>query len=195
MKAKKGQRFGKLKVVECGKKVKLKSGVYEGVLCRCDCGKIKVVRLDYLKQGTKSCGCEKGGFSHRLSRHISYNTWVKIMDRCYNKNSSRFNYYGARGIKVSKSWHNVKNFIKDMGEKPGKAYSIDRIDNNKGYSKENCKWSTPLEQSINKRNNILFDHKGEIKTLKQISRDTGISYTTLWCRLKRGVDINNALKK
>lgn len=79
-----------------------------------------------------------------------YAIWVKMRQRCKNPNDPKFKDYGARGIKVCSEWDSFAQFFEDMGEKPD-GLSIDRKDNDKGYSKENCKWSTPLEQANNRR--------------------------------------------
>lgn len=80
----------------------------------------------------------------------TYNSWLCIKQRCLNKNNHHWSVYGGRGIGIEESWLVFENFLKDMGERP-KDTTIDRIDNNKGYSKDNCKWSTIYEQQINHR--------------------------------------------
>ena len=81
--------------------------------------------------------------------HI-YGRWVSMIDRCHNKNSKDYQWYGARGIRVCERWRVFSNYFEDMWPSPGPFHTIDRIDNDKGYSPENCKWSTTSEQSRNK---------------------------------------------
>ena len=106
------------------------------------------------------------------------------MERCYNKKNKRYYCYGGRGITVCKHWHNVRNFIHDMEPTYKKGLQIERIDNDKGYSPNNCAWVTQTQQAQNKSSNINLTHKGQTFCLAVWSRKTGISYGTLWERVK-----------
>lgn len=115
---------------------------------------------------------------YRLSKgRIStpeYHTWTNMKQRCYNKNTKDYIYYGGRGITVCERWVNsYDNFLEDMGKKPTPKHSIDRTDNDKGYSPENCTWVTFLEQMHNqrpKKNNTGHTGICAMKNGKYLSR-------------------------
>jgi hypothetical protein len=96
-------------------------------------------------------GLQSKAFKHGYSGHPFYKRWRNMLDRCENPFSSAYKNYGGRGVTVCEEWHDFKTFIKDMGIPPLQRYSIERVDNDKGYSPENCKWATPKEQSVNTR--------------------------------------------
>lgn len=93
----------------------------------------------------------KRGNKAECVKHPLYRTWHNMMKRCYSEKDISFPYYGARGITVCKDWHYFKIFLKDMGDKPSEYHSLDRIDNDLGYSKYNCRWATRSQQCDNRR--------------------------------------------
>jgi hypothetical protein len=126
--------------------------------CKCDCGNTTLVSIGNFNSGhTKSCGCikkesaAKRDGSHGLGNTSEYTSWRKIRERCYNPKDKLYSKYGEIGILMSPSWESgFVNFYADMGDKPEPNYTVDRIDPNKGYSKENCRWASPYVQSRNK---------------------------------------------
>ncbi len=107
-----------------------------------------------------------------------------LKTRCYNPNNKRYKDYGGRGITVCDEWLNsFESFYKDMGDCP-EGCTIDRIDNNLGYNKENCRWATRLEQDSNKRNSFIITYKGETKPLFLFCKELGLKYSTTLCRIK-----------
>ncbi len=150
--------------------------------CNCKCGQISDVASASLKSGgIKSCGCynieqlKKRLTTHGLTKHPLYHIWNGIIDRCTNKNSKDYYKYGARGITVCESWIDINVFVRDMGQRPTKQHSIDRIDNNGPYSKENCRWATKSEQNYNKRDTVYLEYQGQKHTIKEWSEITGLS--------------------
>ena len=174
-------KYGRWTVLE-------KSSKYH-LLCICDCGTRKVISKYHLLDGkTKSCGClfsellSKRNYKHGKSNTSTYMCWCAIRNRCYRKTATGYKNYGGRGIKVCYRWMTFKNFLKDMGEKPI-GLSIERIDNNKNYSPENCRWATRQEQNNNSRQNVWITYNGEKLTMTQWSKRLNINLTTLRSRL------------
>ena len=113
--------------------------------------------------------------------------------RCKNPSSEFFANYGGRGITVDPRWEDFQNFYTDMGPKPGEGYSLDRIDNNGPYSKENCRWATAEQQANNKTNSRLFTYNGITQTLPQWARAIGKEFKLLRGRIDRNWPIELAL--
>lgn len=132
--------------------------------CKCSCGnpEFVIVRTETLNSGNvRSCGCLRNEKSkerltkHGLGKHKDYRVWLNMRNRCNNPKSEDYKYYGGKGISVCDEWEDFAKFLEDMGERPSLDYSIERINGNKNYCKENCKWALQVEQvrNISKKSN------------------------------------------
>jgi len=167
--------------------------------CKCDCWNIKDIDLENLKSWhTRSCWCiskEKNivwGINHKTHwMHWTkiYNIWAWLKKRCNNIDYRDYKYYGWRWITYDKKWEKFEWFYKDMKEWYSVKLSIDRIDNNWNYSKENCRWATDIQQARNKRNNVLY----KWKCISQWCEELWINRHTFTSRLRYGWTIEKAL--
>lgn len=154
-----GKRFGMLTIIS--------EGIHDdGVTwnCICDCGRIvKNIRGRSLRSGhTKSCGHHRVAHKYNNGDYNNcYHVWWGMIQRCENTKSISYSRYGARGITVCERWHDFNSFMSDMGKRPDKSYELDRIDNDKSYCKENCRWVTRTENARNRRNNVYVTYKGK----------------------------------
>lgn len=173
--------FGKLTVLHSER---TSNGQY-GWLCRCECGNTLVVRTTDLTRGhTRSCGCTR---THGLSRTPLYDTWYNILRRCCMKSSKDYPLYGGRGITICEEWKDYPvfyNWAITHGYKEG--LTIDRIDNEKGYDTQNCRFVTMKTQERNKRNNIWIVHDDKEMLLIEFAEKFNIPYTTVYWRYKHG---------
>ena len=183
-----GERFGKLVVLG----LTGKQGNDRKCKVRCDCGVEKEIVQSKLATKTKpvrSCGClskENHYRTHGLTSHKFYPIWRSMVGRCYTKSNSAYGNYGGRGIAVCEEWRsNPKafiNWLKLNGYLSG--LQVDRIDNNGGYSPENCRVVSAKENSNNRRDTIKYDVFGENLTISQMSEKYGTKYGTLYRRIK-----------
>lgn len=121
-----------------------------------------------------------------------YGVWADMLQRCKNPNIQSYKYCGARGIKVCERWKTFVNFYADMGEKP-KDRTLDRIDNDGDYCKDNCRWATSKEQAFNKRKTKWIEYNGKKLTAYDWALLTGISSINISHRLQMGWSIEEAL--
>lgn len=188
-----GKKFGRLTVIAFVSKDKSRKHMF---LCKCDCGKEKVVSRNNLVTGTtKSCGCIKVELLKSKAKKYSkntheklYNTWAGMKQRCYNPNAERYTIYGARGIQICDKW---KNSFVDFAEWAllngyQEGLSIDRIDPNGNYEPSNCRWATLKEQSNNKRRSIKLKVDNQEITIPELSKKLGVSYSTVYSQVKAG---------
>ena len=170
------------------------------LLCRCSCGVEKTVALHNLTKAapTKSCGCKQPiKKTHGLSTTPEYFAWLNMNHRCYHPSDVSYKYYGAIGIQVCPEWRDsFETFLIDMGERPSSLHSLDRMDNDGHYFKENCRWATDEEQKNNRSDNYFIELNGHRKTIAQWAKLAGINRHTLRGRLnKSGMTEIEAIKK
>lgn len=201
-----GLKFGRWTVIKKVESRKRNDGKTESqYLCRCDCGNEKIIAGKCLSDGSsKSCGCYRSEFqskrmqSHGMSNTRIYHEWDSMKNRCFNKRPGTESWNG-KGIKVCEEWMGktgFKNFYKwAINNGYSDQLTLDRIDNNKDYSPENCRWADYIIQNNNSSNNVMIEYHGEIKTIAQWAKEYGINYQTLYSRIKRGYEIGNALNK
>lgn len=192
-----GLVFGNLTVVEEAEERNRNNHIM--YLCECSCGNKKEVLGSSLRSGsTRSCGCLNVTCrqTHGMESTPTYRCYQQMKQRCYNENHKRFKDWGGRGITVCDRWlESFENFFEDMGEKP-ESCTLDRVDNEKGYSKENCKWSTPKEQAKNRRNAIRVNHDGESLTIEEYANAVGLTQSGARKRVYRTmVKVNGTFVK
>lgn len=167
--------------------------------CICSCGNTTIVSTVNLKRGnTRSCGCLRKEMmtKHGMNLSSEYKIWSAIKQRCYNEKHESYDLYGRHGITMCDEWkESFEAFYRDMGPRPSDDHSIDRKDNDLGYSKSNCRWSTHKEQANNRRSNTLYEFNGETKTLADWCRDLNIDYETVHSRLCRGWTFEKSVKQ
>lgn len=177
---------------------------YAKWLFRCECGKEKIIMHQHvISGGTSSCGCLYYEAMKLTAKHgeagynrtKTYGSWASMMDRCEWKGSEeKYSDYGPKGIRVCERWHEYRNFLEDMGERPS-GKTIDRIDNSKGYSKENCRWATGREQALNKKKTCFVLHNGEKFTSFDLCAKYGIKNKTFYSRkFRSNKDVVKAFK-
>jgi hypothetical protein len=123
--------------------------------------------------------------THGMRYSRPYNTWNHMMSRCYRPRDGRWKEYGGRGIIVCDRWHIFENFWKDMKEGYSENLTLDRINNDGDYIKENCRWATQKEQCRNKRNTLKVDYQGKKRVLKELCEEKGLPYHRVYLRLFR----------
>lgn len=166
-------------------------------LCLCDCGEEITIKRRYsLDKSKMSCGCLlKPKYGVCVDDLPEYKNWQKAKQRCYDKNNNRYYSHGARGIKMCERWLVFDNFYSDMGKRPTPKHSLDRIDVNKDYTPENCKWSNLNEQARNKRNTIKVNTPDGVMSVHDAAEKYGLNVNTIKSRLNYGFKDVDALSK
>lgn len=170
----------------------------------CECGTRTTASDGNIRSGNvKSCGCllrETAAARHTThgesKKTPEWLAWKNMIDRCENPDHQAFKNYGMRGITVCRAWRrSYVAFLKDVGRRPSKGHTLNRIENNKGYCPSNVNWATWGEQGRNRRNNVFVTINGISKTVSEWSRVSKINVGTLWVRLKKGWDPKEAINK
>lgn len=139
------------------------------------------------RQVTRPCvDCRSKLREKALSSTPEYKAWRNLLSRCRNKNDPAFARYGGRGITVCAEWKSFDVFLRSMKHRPSPAHSIDRIDNDAGYSKTNCRWATQQQQNRNRRDTRMLTFEGETKPLCDWADELGFKRMTLLRRKDRG---------
>jgi hypothetical protein len=187
-----GQKFGRLLVLSEAEGIRNPGhGSRRRSLVRCDCGKEIIVQDVSLKSGvTKSCGClrveNRCNVTHGQSTTRTYEIWTGMIKRCTNPKHPFYSMYGGRGITVCERWLKFENFFEDMGECPP-LLTLERKDNNFGYSPDNCIWATPKEQARNRRSNRIVTVRGVTGCVAELCERFGVSHSMVRMRLHRGL--------
>lgn len=187
-----GRRFGKLVVVE--RSVRTNKQRLRLWLCRCDCGAETFVAPGCLTRGnTRSCGCGKvGGHGHGHHGIPEYWVWNAMVQRCTNPKNECWSNYGGRGIKVCDRWRSFEQFLQDMGKRPNRRMTLERICNDGDYEPGNCQWATRVTQNRNTRRNKLIEFNGESRPLTEWAERLGLPYEMVRARLRRGWSVMRA---
>lgn len=174
-------------------------------VAQCSCGSPpRLVRLGNITQGlSTNCGCirrenltthgvasRKGG-----KRRTTYRVWQNMMDRCYTTDHEAYPRYGGRGIAVCQRWHEVRNFIADMEPSYSRGLTLERSDNDGGYSPANCRWATRSEQTRNRRTTVFLTYVGQTKSLGEWAELLGLPYRLVHQRLNAGWTVERALSQ
>ena len=189
-----GKRFGSLVILkEVDQRVDGCKQKRRIVTARCDCGAEREFHLFNVLYGrSTSCGCGRAHKTHGMSRTSTYLSWLAMVRRCTDINSSNYGRYGGAGISVCGRWKSFENFLDDMGERPANT-SIDRVDNSRGYEPGNCRWATATTQARNQRRNRLLTHDGMTMPLAAWAEKNNLNAGTLRTRLRDGWTVERAL--
>lgn len=172
--------------------------------CRCSCGKEITIPISYLTSGdTKSCGCLKKEIVSKrekekafIKNHRLYNIWQDMKRRCYNLTRNSYKYYGAKNIIVCDEWKNNFKIFQNWAFKNGynDKLTIDRIDNKKGYTPNNCRWVTRFEQNNNMSTNHKIIYENKIyNSMSSFCREKKINYDKFRQKIRQGYTIQDAL--
>lgn len=157
----------------------------------CDCGKTVICQAVHVKHShTKSCGClnMESATKHGMWGTPEWRAWASMKNRCYNKNVPGYHRYGGRGITICDRWRkSFENFYSDMGPRPSNNHSLDRVNNDRGYTPDNCRWATREEQMSNIHTNVWLWYKGRKMLQGHIAKEIGVKSATIRGWVDRGL--------
>ena len=200
-----GSKFGFITVI----KEAPRRGKHKRALCRCECGvEREVLAFSLTGGGTTSCGCrrkeatraaaQKMGRANRRHGRTGtpeYRAWRAAKGRCLDPGHPAYPRYGGRGIGMSPEWvDDFEAFYRDLGARPAPGFTLERVDNSKGYVPGNCEWRTWRHQNRNRRNTVMVEWRGKSVPLAKLAGRTGCNYQTLHRRIFTfGWDVERAL--
>lgn len=165
----------------------------------CSCGTERKYLEDLVIRGnSSSCGCKTKenppSRTHGLSKKCpEYAIWKGMRQRCLNKNSKHFSRYGGRGITIDQSWNDFSKFLADVGPRPSAEHTLDRVNNDLGYSKENCRWASKKEQARNTARNVLLTHNDLTLSISEWEERLKLPRGLIWGRLFDGWSVERTL--
>lgn len=198
-----GRKYGRLIVLKyAGMDVKH----HQFWLCKCECGNEKIVRAGHLNSGyVKSCGCIAKENLRKISQQNSdyrtleklYDVWTTMIQRTENPNANGYQNYGGKGIGVCAEWRYSYLLFKEWSESSGykDGLTIDRINGDKNYSPDNCRWVDRYVQNNNTARNVFCEYEGKCQTIAQWAREYNVNYRKLQRRIKRGIPVHIALQE
>jgi hypothetical protein len=191
------QRYGRLTAIEF---IDSNATRHARWRFKCDCGREHIAFARNVRSGkVSSCGCynhekhSRGRLTHGRVGTPEYEAWRAMRRRCLNPTDGSFSNYGGRGITICERWGTFETFFADMGERPSPSHSLDRIDNERGYEPDNCRWATHAEQARNRRDTHLIDFQGGMMALRDVAKLVGLSERTIRNRLEQGWSVERAL--
>jgi hypothetical protein len=176
---------------------------YKRVPVTCVCGISKKIDKSNLLRGkSTSCGCfnkertSAASTTHGKRASKIYAVWNMMRQRCNLPTNKQYPHYGGRGIEVCESWQKFENFYADMGDPPFERATLERLDNDKNYCKQNVVWATYTQQQTNTRKTVLFDFQGEKLMLKDVASRVGMKLATLSSRVYgQGLQLSEAVSR
>lgn len=191
-----GQRFGRLTVVRFDSVDRTRNVRW---MCRCDCGIEKVIQKAALVSGSQvSCGCAKRESLiskmtiHGMSGSRTHNAWREMWGRSRGYRKADFAHYRARGINVCEQWRSFDNFYADMGECPD-GLTLERVNNDLGYSRDNCRWATMHDQNRNRRANRMVEIEGRTMCVMDWIKELNLGQSKVYNRIWRGMEPKQAV--